>query len=106
MASMCMAVSFLIDILVFHLISLTPQPISPLYDFLYTNPSSHLCLISAIDYNQFTFFLLANISTGLVNFTVNTLEANSLFALLLIILHTVGVSLVIVLMKRLKIKVF
>ena len=37
--------------------------------------TSCVCVVSAVDYNQLGFFLLANLLTGLVNFTMDTLSA-------------------------------
>lgn len=109
MMLMELCISMITDFVVIYLrISLPPQAsISPQYDYLYSSTlsSSHICLMSAIDYNQFTFFILANLSTGLVNFTINTLAAGPLVSLCVVILHTLGLSIVIIGLKKLSIKI-
>lgn len=98
--------AYLIDILVFFIISISPpvHSISPLYDFIYSSPTSHYCLISSIDYNQFLFFIIANISTGLVNVSINTMATGSLLSFLLISLHVMFISLIVVVMRKLSLK--
>nr|XP_004664592.1 phosphatidylinositol-glycan biosynthesis class W protein isoform X2 [Jaculus jaculus]XP_045014613.1 phosphatidylinositol-glycan biosynthesis class W protein isoform X2 [Jaculus jaculus]XP_045014614.1 phosphatidylinositol-glycan biosynthesis class W protein isoform X2 [Jaculus jaculus] len=43
-----------------------------------------LCLITALNRNQLLFFLLSNITTGLINLTVDTLHSSTLWALLIL----------------------
>ncbi|NXC49605.1 PIGW protein, partial [Penelope pileata] len=45
----------------------------------------HLCLIAAINKNQLLFFLLANVMTGVVNLTIDTMHSEA--AVTLCILH-------------------
>ncbi|XP_015736156.1 phosphatidylinositol-glycan biosynthesis class W protein isoform X2 [Coturnix japonica] len=45
----------------------------------------HVCLIAAINKNQLLFFLLANVMTGVVNITIDTIHSRA--ALTLCILH-------------------
>jgi phosphatidylinositol glycan class W len=65
-------------------------PSSPLPSPLYTTASnkhttSPLCVVSAIDYNQLSFFLLANLLTGLVNFSLDTLHTSRPLALAVLV---------------------
>ncbi|KAM5274557.1 phosphatidylinositol-glycan biosynthesis class W protein [Ctenodactylus gundi] len=41
----------------------------------------HLCLITALNKNQLMFFLLSNVTTGLINLMVDTLHSSTLWAL-------------------------
>ncbi|XP_027726076.1 LOW QUALITY PROTEIN: phosphatidylinositol-glycan biosynthesis class W protein [Vombatus ursinus] len=54
-----------------------------------------LCLIAAIDRNQLLFFLLANIMTGLVNLTVDTLHSSSSWTLTVLHLYMISNCLII-----------
>ena len=102
-----LVVNFLIDLTVMLLCSVSHTlPPSPLY---HTAPPddrrpSHFCIISAIDYNQFVFFILANILTGCVNFTVDTLNTSSFPALIILSLYMVTLALVVTLLHRYKLK--
>ena len=84
-----------------------PQSVSPLYSYLYPSSpsSSHCCLISAIDYNQFIFFLIANVSTGIVNITINTMSVGPIMSFLVLSLHIAIISLIIIVMNRLSLKI-
>lgn len=46
-----------------------------------------LCLITAMNRNQLTFFLLSNITTGLINLLVDTLHSSTLWALFVLNLY-------------------
>ncbi|XP_008693667.1 phosphatidylinositol-glycan biosynthesis class W protein [Ursus americanus] len=46
-----------------------------------------LCLITAMNRNQLTFFLLSNITTGLINLLVDTLHSSTLWALIVLNLY-------------------
>ena len=70
----------------------------PLLSPLYTESSekdpckekhsqSNICVISAVDYNQLLFFVAANILTGLVNVSVDTLHAGPLQSLTILLLY-------------------
>ena len=75
------------DIIILTTTQLIQSPAPPLYASDHTSDSTHsrtsqrrapsppLCLVSAVDYNQLAFFLLANVLTGVVNFLVDTLHA-------------------------------
>lgn len=45
------------------------------------------CLIQAVSRNQLLFFLLANVTTGLVNSTVDTLNCNRLFSVYVLVVY-------------------
>ncbi|XP_072603755.1 phosphatidylinositol-glycan biosynthesis class W protein isoform X2 [Vulpes vulpes] len=46
-----------------------------------------LCLITAMNRNQLVFFLLSNITTGLINLMVDTLHSSTLWALIVLNLY-------------------
>lgn len=46
-----------------------------------------ICLITAMNRNQLTFFLMSNITTGLINLLVDTLHSSTLWALFVLNLH-------------------
>ncbi|XP_006138694.2 glucosaminyl-phosphatidylinositol-acyltransferase PIGW [Pelodiscus sinensis] len=46
-----------------------------------------ICIINAIDRNQLVFFLLANVMTGIVNMTLDTIHSNTPFTLFVLHLY-------------------
>ena len=67
---------FMSDCIVLFLKEVMKPTIAPSPFFaLSSQKPSHVSVISAIDYNQFMFFLLANLLTGLVNLTLDTIHA-------------------------------
>ncbi|XP_077657497.1 glucosaminyl-phosphatidylinositol-acyltransferase PIGW isoform X2 [Urocitellus parryii] len=60
---------------------------------------SSLCLITALNRNQLIFFLLSNITTGLINLTVDTLHSSTSWALFLLKLHMFTNCLIIYLLN-------
>ena len=54
-----------------------------------------LCLITALNRNQLFFFLLSNITTGLINLTVDTLHSGALWTLVVLSIYMVTTGLVI-----------
>ncbi|XP_007517037.1 phosphatidylinositol-glycan biosynthesis class W protein [Erinaceus europaeus] len=54
-----------------------------------------LCLITAINRNQLVFFLLSNITTGLVNLLTDTLHSSTLWALFVLNLYMITNCLII-----------
>ena len=104
-----LVVNFLIDLTVMLLCSVSHTlPPSPLYHTATTPPDdrrpSHFCIISAIDYNQFVFFILANILTGCVNFTVDTLNTSSFPAFIILSLYMITLALVVTLLHSYRLK--
>lgn len=53
------------------------------------------CLITAMNRNQLIFFLLSNVTTGLINLSVDTLHSNTLWALFLLNLYMFSNCLII-----------
>ena len=109
LSGVIITVNFIIDVITLflsHLIYTSPP--SPLYSSpgssSGTKSSTYFCLISAIDFNQFTFFMLANLLTGLVNFTVDTLHTSAGPALLILSLYMITLALVVVLLHSNSIK--
>ncbi len=117
-----LAVFLAIDTLVLTLSTLLRSPLpSPLYHTPQDQPQTdtgsrttlqntstpsqyHVCIVSAVDYNQLFFFVMANVLTGVVNLTVDTLRASAPFGLTVltvymlvlvgtfVLLHTYGVK--------------
>ncbi|XP_006899522.1 PREDICTED: phosphatidylinositol-glycan biosynthesis class W protein [Elephantulus edwardii] len=54
-----------------------------------------LCLITAINRNQLFFFLLSNVTTGLINMMVDTLHSSTLWSLFVLYLYMLGNSLIL-----------
>ena len=69
-------------------------------------PSSapSLCVVSAVDYNQLVFFLLANLLTGLVNFSMDTLHTRPPLALTVLVLYMCLLVSLSLLLHRFKIR--
>lgn len=115
-----LAVFLVIDILVHILCHALHKPLPPPYSphpppsisrtQYYSNNSQHvrysdLCFISVVDFNQLAFFLLANIFTGLVNFSVATLSAGRLFSVVVLLVYTACLMAIFTLMHRFSIKI-
>uniref|UniRef100_A0A0C9QI82 Phosphatidylinositol-glycan biosynthesis class W protein n=1 Tax=Fopius arisanus TaxID=64838 RepID=A0A0C9QI82_9HYME len=62
-------------------------------------------IFEAVNYNGLTFFLLANLMTGIVNMSMRTLYVEDFNALLVIIFYIVAVVLVSVILHRYKLQV-
>ena len=75
-----LSVTLAIDLLVLLLTAVSHVPRPPPYTPVQTGSSSPrqqvLCAATCVDYNQLAFFLLANILTGLVNLSMDTLRAS------------------------------
>ena len=75
----------------------------------YIQPENHstlqVCVISAVDYNQLTFFVAANLLTGLVNFSIDTLRASVPVSLAVLMLYMVALVFVFVALHKLRIKI-
>ena len=90
---------FLVTDLLLLVLSRSLPPPSSLPSPLYTSshppqhntnrppPPPSLCLVSAIHYNQLPFFLLANLLTGLVNFSMDTLHTPAPGALAVLVVY-------------------
>ena len=63
-----------------------------------------LCIVSAVDYNQLTFFLLANLLTGLVNITMDTLIATTTTSLAVLTVYMCVLVCVFLVLFKLNIK--
>ena len=66
---------------------------------------SNVCFVSAVDFNQLGFFLLANIFTGLVNFLVDTLNTGAMFSIIILIIYMACLMAVFLILHRLNIKI-
>jgi phosphatidylinositol glycan class W len=95
-----------VDIVVLAYTHINPSsvPISPLYQPLSSQASPFMCLVSAIDYNQFVFFLLANLSTGIINFSIDTLSVGTILSLFILCLHCTCLSIISLILMKLNIK--
>ena len=98
-----MAIFLAIDCLILPLSHIlhTSHP-SPLYN---TQHTSNICIISAIDYNQLFFFVVANLFTGFVNFSVDTLHASVSVSLAVLVVYMMVLVGIFVLLHRFRIKV-
>ena len=115
-AGITFVIMFISDLVVLFLIKIRKPliPPSPYYNTAVmssssssstpTTHSSNVCLVSAIDYNQFTFFLLANLSTGLVNMSVDTIYTGPVMSLIILGGHLVFLSIISILLHKFKIK--
>ena len=113
-AGIIFVIMFISDLVVLFLIKIRKPLIapSPYYNTAVTSSSSssssstptNICLVSAIDYNQFTFFLLANLSTGLVNMSVDTIYTGPVMSLIILGGHLVFLSIISILLQKFKIK--
>ena len=114
-AGLVITTLFVVDLASFFISHLTPNlpphALSPLYssarptkDSQPVKATGHLCVMSAIDYNQFTFFILANLSTGLVNFTMDTMAAGPALSLAIVTGHMFILCLVMTVLHRYRIK--
>jgi len=70
-----------------------------------SHTQSNVCIISAVDYNQLLFFVVANVFTGAVNVTVDTLHAGALWSLTILLLYMMTLVGIFVLLHTFRIKV-
>ena len=64
-----------------------------------------ICIISALDYNQLLFFLLANIFTGAVNVSFDTLHTSPTLSLAILMLYMMLLCTCSVLLHWFRIKI-
>ena len=64
-----------------------------------------MCFVSAVDYNQLGFFLLANIFTGVVNFAVDTLNSGTVFSVIILVLYMACLMATFTTLHKLKLKI-
>jgi len=99
----------------------TQRPAPPLYQTDHTHnsnssgkgqrrapppPPTPSCLVSAVDYNQLVFFLLANVMTGVVNFFMDTLRSGPVLSVAVICFYMAALQFIATALysKKLKIK--
>lgn len=70
-----------------------------------SHTQSNVCIISAVDYNQLLFFVMANVFTGAVNVTMDTLHAGALWSLTILLLYMMTLVGIFVLLHTFRIKV-
>ena len=110
-----MVAVFAVDLMSFFIAHLSPNlpphVLTPFFSTTHLTKDSqpvktarHLCVMSAIDYNQFTFFILANLSTGVVNFAMDTMAAGSSLSLAIVTGHMLVVCLIVTVLQHYKIK--
>lgn len=83
-------VMFLADCIVIYLMESLRPAVSPspyFTEIALETDGSHLSIMSAIDYNQFTFFLLANLCTGLINFLFDTIHSGPFLSFLILTMY-------------------
>ena len=64
-----------------------------------------MCFVSAVDFNQLGFFFLANIFTGLVNFSVDTLNTGATLSIVILVLYMACLMAVFLILHRLNVKI-
>lgn len=104
MFGVVLTVSFMIDIITLFVAHLTNSSTPPMFT-PGPSPSSNISVISAIDYNQFVYFILANLLTGLVNFSVDTLHTGPAPSLLIMLLYMITLALAVTLLHQNNIKI-
>lgn len=104
---MVLSATLTIDLTVLILTGSTHKPRPPPYGSkVHDHPSPEpLCAASAVDYNQLAFFVLANVLTGVVNFSVNTLHVGSAVALVVLALYMAVLLMVFSVLHKYKIKI-
>ena len=70
-----------------------------------SHTQSNICIVSAVDYNQLLFFVVANVFTGAVNFTMNTLHTGALHSLSILLVYMAALVGIFVLLHTFRIKV-
>lgn len=91
----------------------TPHPPPPSHNRVpdthnepkYLKPTTNVCIVTAVDYNQLAFFLLANLLTGLVNFTVDTLNTGRAASVCILVLYMATLVIGFVTLHRFKIRI-
>lgn len=71
------------------------------YFFLFTED---VCLLSAVNYNGLLYFLLANVLTGLVNLSVDTLQLSTVQSMTILITYMGILSFVTLMLYKWKIR--
>lgn len=66
---------------------------------------SNMCFVSAVDFNQLGFFLLANIFTGVVNFLIDTLNSSAELGVVILILYMASLMTIFLVLHKLKVKI-
>lgn len=64
----------------------------------------HLCIASAVDHNQLLFFVLANVLTGAVNFSMDTLHTGAGTALTVLVMYMATLAVLFLALHRHKVK--
>ena len=102
---MVLATTLTFDLVVLFVTGTTSTPRPPPYAPTAGKEGLPLCATSAVDYNQLGFFVLANILTGLVNFTMDTLHASTVSALAVLLGYMAVMIAVSVVLHRCKLKI-
>ena len=64
-----------------------------------------LCAATSVDYNQLAFFLLANVLTGAVNFSMDTLHAGGGVAVTVLLGYMAALLTIFIALHSLRIKI-
>lgn len=107
---MVLSVTLTFDLLLLLLTKATSMPRPPPYQAPPTSGTESmerppLCTASAVDYNQLAFFVLANLLTGLVNFSMDTLNASALSALVVLLGYMAVLLVTFLVLHRYHIKI-
>jgi phosphatidylinositol glycan class W len=103
---MTLSTTLFIDLITIQLADATHVPRPPPYAPPTEGAGSpHPCIASAVDYNQLLFFLVANVLTGLVNFSMDTLHAGMGVALTVLMVYMATLTALFLTLHRLRVKV-
>lgn len=101
---MTLSATLFIDLTIIPLADTTLMPRPPPYAPP-TEETPHLCIASAVDHNQLVFFVLANVLTGLVNFSMDTLHASAGTALTVLVTYMATLAALFLMLHRHKVKI-
>lgn len=111
---MMLAVFLAIDILIHLLCSVLHSPLPSLYITASASPHddntklvrhSKVCFVSAVDFNQLGFFLLANLFTGIVNFSLDTLNTGTGLSVMILVSYMGCLMAIFIVLFKLKVKI-
>ena len=110
-----LAVFLVIDVLLHLLCATLRRPLPPPHGTQVTSRPhtdnskyvrhSNMCFVSAVDFNQLGFFLLANVFTGVVNFLIDTLNSSVELSVVILVLYMASLMTIFLVLHKLKVKI-